>query len=193
MWLGRLWPGRLRLGHVAGWHRKFCQGWVRLYRGTPERPGLMLALDHGGACKGVVLRLPEGRVRQNLLQLLRREMPIRWARISVRWVTVQTDAGPVRAIVFPADRKKDSYLSGLPPEIVIEALATAAGERGSMAEYLCSTIEHLEARGIHDRYLWRMQEAVAARIEAGPPEPSAELVAMARAAEAKVVAGRKAG
>jgi glutathione-specific gamma-glutamylcyclotransferase len=50
---------------------------------------------------------------------------------------------------------------------VIKALATAAGERGSMAEYLRSTIEHLEARGIHDRYLWRMQKLVADRLEQG--------------------------
>jgi hypothetical protein len=51
--------------------------------------------------------------------------------------------------------------------VVVEALATASGERGSMAEYLRSTIEHLEARGIHDRYLWRMQEQVADRLERG--------------------------
>ena len=48
---------------------------------------------------------------------------------------------------------------------MVEALATAAGERGSMAEYLRSTVEHLEARGIHDRYLWRMQERLADRLE----------------------------
>lgn len=171
-----------RLGRVAGWHRSFCLGWVRIYRGTPERPGLMLALDHGGSCKGVVFRLPPERMRENLLKILRREMPLKWERISVRWITVQTAEGPVRAIVFPADRRKDSYLSGVPEDLVVEALATAAGERGSMAEYLASTIAHLEERGIHDRYLWQMQEAVAARIEAGPPGPSAALLAAAQGA-----------
>ena len=34
-----------------------------------------------------------------------------------------------------------------------------------MAEYLYSTVKHLEDRGIHDRHLWQLQELVAQRIE----------------------------
>src|SRR5262249_52822351 len=33
-----------RIAHVAGHHRRFCL-LVRRFRGTPEQPGLMLALD----------------------------------------------------------------------------------------------------------------------------------------------------
>ena len=62
------------------------------------------------------------------------------------------------------------------------ALATAAGERGSMAEYLYNTITHLAGHGIHDSYLWEMQELVARRIAEGPPHPSDQL--LAEAAEA---------
>jgi cation transport protein ChaC len=42
---------------LHGWHRRFC---LRLLagRGAPETPGLMLALDHGGACKGVASASP---------------------------------------------------------------------------------------------------------------------------------------
>jgi glutathione-specific gamma-glutamylcyclotransferase len=65
------------------------------------------------------------------------------------------------------NRSHPAYLADLSDEVVIKALATAAGERGSMAEYLRSTIEQLEARGIHDRYLWRMQNLVADRLEQG--------------------------
>ena len=43
-------PARLH-----GWRRSFCLGWMTLFRGGPDRPGLMLALDHGGACSGLVL------------------------------------------------------------------------------------------------------------------------------------------
>jgi len=35
-----------------------------------------------------------------------------------------------------------------------------------MAEYLQSTVEHLEELGIHHVHLWMMQEMVAERIEA---------------------------
>ncbi len=154
-----------RLGTLHGWHRSFCLGWVRIYRGTPERPGLMLALDRGGACRGVVFRLPPDAVEDNLTILMRREMPIRRPTPPARWVTVRTDPGLVRAIAFPISRKSQAYLPGLSEETVVEALATAAGERGSMADYLYSTVRHLEDRGIHDRYLWHLQKKVAERIE----------------------------
>ena len=85
------------------------------------------------------------------------------------WVTARTDAGPVRALAVLTGRSSPAYLPGLTEDVIVEALATAAGERGSMAEYLRSTVEHLEARGIHDRYLWRMQERVAERLERGGP------------------------
>ena len=155
-----------RLGTVTGWHRSFCIGWVRVYRGTPERPGLMLGLDRGGSCRGVVFRLRPDSMLENLHKLLWREIPfLRTENLPVRWLTVKTDQGPIRAIGFPIHRKSPAYLSGLTTETIVEALATAAGERGSMAEYLHNTISHLEQRGIHDRYLWNLQALVAERIE----------------------------
>jgi cation transport protein ChaC len=161
------------LGVLAGWHRSFCLGWVRIYRGTPERPGIMLALDRGGSCRGVVFRLPPDAVEENLLRIMRREMPIKRDMLPCRWVTVRTGDGAVRALAFPISRKNPAYLPGLTEDEVINALATAAGERGSMADYVASTVEHLEARGIHDRYLWRMQELVADRIRLLYPAPQA--------------------
>lgn len=155
-----------RLGLVRGWRRSFCIGWVRIYRGTPERPGIMLGLDRGGSCKGVVFRLAPDTARANLLKMVRREMPIRWTRIGLRWMTVETDKGPVRAIGYPTSRESPSYLPGVPEDQIVAALASANGERGSMADYLYQTVTHLAERGIHDSYLWRMQEQVAERIEA---------------------------
>jgi cation transport protein ChaC len=156
-----------RLATIHGWRRSFCIGWVRIYRGTPERPGIMLGLDRGGSCRGVVFRLPPESAEANLGTVFRREHPLRWETPHMRWVTARTDAGPVRALAVQSNRSHPAYLPDLAEDVVVEALATAAGERGSMAEYLRSTIEHLEARGIHDRYLWRMQERVADRLERG--------------------------
>jgi glutathione-specific gamma-glutamylcyclotransferase len=155
------------LATLHGWRRSFCIGWVRIYRGTPERPGIMLGLDRGGSCRGVVFRLPADAVRENLSIVFRREHPLRWETPHMHWVTVRTESGPVRALAVLTKRSHPAYLADLSDEVVIKALATAAGERGSMAEYLRSTIEHLEARGIHDRYLWRMQKLVADRLEQG--------------------------
>ncbi len=160
-----------RLGLVRGWHRSFCLGWVRLYRGTPERPGVMLALDRGGACKGVLFRLAPETMEANLHKILRREMPIKpTGKPSARWMSAQTAQGPVKAIGFPISRKSNSYLPGLATDELVRALATAAGERGSMAEYLHSTITHLAERGIHDGYLWHLQALVAERIRVEYPD-----------------------
>src|SRR5690606_4260353 len=57
---------------LVGWHRKFCFRIVR-YRGCEQRPGLMMTLDRGGTCKGVVQRLPAEGAPDCLEQVLRRE------------------------------------------------------------------------------------------------------------------------
>ena len=58
---------------VDGWRRSFCF-WVPLGRGTPELPGLMLALERGGECEGIAYRLAPDQVRSELAILWNREM-----------------------------------------------------------------------------------------------------------------------
>ena len=162
-------PARLH-----GWRRSFCLGWMTLFRGCPERPGLMLALDHGGACSGLVLQLECAGLEASLLTLIRRELPFQrgagGAAIPPRWVPVRSAQGPLRALAFPINRKSAAYVGGLSEAAVVASLASSAGEAGSMADYLRSTVAHLEDHGIRDRYLWRMQQLVAARIAETWPE-----------------------
>jgi cation transport protein ChaC len=69
------------------------------------------------------------------------------------------------------DRNHPQYVGRISLEAVADALATAVGIWGSMAEYFYNTVENLEALGIHDRQLWRLQEMVAERIEATAVSP----------------------
>ena len=48
--------------------------------------------------------------------------------------------------------------------VVAARLARACGHAGSGADYLYQTVAHLEALGIRDRNLWRLQELVADEI-----------------------------
>ncbi len=126
---------------MRGWHRSFCLGWDRWFRGSPEQPGLMLSLDRGGQCKGVAYPLAARRHRGEHAQASstascasdrRRTWP--------RWVKVGRRSGPLRAIAFVIDRKGGRYVGGLSDEQVADALARPVGHRGSMAEYLHNTV-----------------------------------------------------
>jgi glutathione-specific gamma-glutamylcyclotransferase len=160
----------VQTGTVRGWHRAFCLGWNNRFRGSDKFPGLMLALDRGGACKGALYRLPGNAVEGNLRKLLEREMGWRPSPFPPRWVNViASDGRIIRALTFCIDRKSGRYVGDVSDERLVEVLATAVGSRGTMAEYLFATVAHLEQMGIHDPHLWMLQERVAERIEASYP------------------------
>ncbi len=156
----------MRTGVIRGWHRAFCLGWLHAWRASQATPGLMLALDRGGACKGVAYRLPPDAVEDNLIKLFEREMAWLPPSFPPRWVNVRSGDKTIKAITFCIDRNAGRYVSGLSDEEVADVLARAVGSRGSMADYLFSTVSHLEQLGIHDPHLWRLQSLVAERIEA---------------------------
>jgi len=152
-----------RRGTIHGWHRSFCLELTR-WRGSPQQPGLMMALEQGGSCDGVTFRLPDGEHREHIRNLVGREITTREDLAMVRWVTVRTETGPMRALVFWAGPKGDGIASKLPLERVARVLARACGHVGSCASYLYNTVAKLEEFGIRDRNLWRLQELVAGEI-----------------------------
>ena len=152
-----------RVGTLHGYHRQFCM-LVKRYRGTPEEPGLMLALERGGSCRGVVYRLPEDGRDQTLAAIWARELLT--AAYLPRWFDVRTAGGTVRAIAFVMNRAHERYTGRLDEAEVADRLARACGHVGSCAEYLLETVNHLEELGIRDHRLWRLQRLVAARLAA---------------------------
>lgn len=156
-------PDAVRRGIASGWHRAFTLS-IDRFRGTPERPGLMMALAPGGRCAGLLMRLPEADPRGALIALVGREIPFREFRSMLRWITVATETGPVVALVFWAGTYPTLTVRGLTPEETARRLAHACGYAGSGADYLYQTVMHLEEHGIRDRKLWRLQHLVAAEI-----------------------------
>lgn len=155
---------RHEIGVVRGWRRSFCLGWDRWFRGCIERPGLMMVLDRGGQCSGVAYRLPRDAMEENLLRLVRREVRFLPHSFPPRRVTVHTASRKITALTFVVDRKSGAYVSGLTPAEIADVLAVASGSLGSMAEYLQTTVLHLEQHGIRDHGLWALQEMVAERL-----------------------------
>ncbi|MCR5856466.1 gamma-glutamylcyclotransferase [Mesorhizobium sp. J428] len=157
---------------ARGWRRRFCLGWDYRWRGNREQPGLMLALDRGGQCNGVIFRLPDAAIEANMHRLIRREMSMVPSAFPPRWIQVETPEGPLKALTFAMNRNSGRYIGTLDDEATADVLATACGFRGSMAEYLHATVSHLDMLGIRDRHLWRLQEMVAERLEREMPVSS---------------------
>ena len=147
---------------LEGWHRSFCI-WQWRYRGTREAPGLMMALDVGGACVGAVLRAPGPDAPSRLAGVWNREMIGRAYRPI--WVEVETGQGPVRAVTFVADRDSHRNAGDLPDETVAKYVARACGHIGPNAEYLLETYLHCQKCGIGDPLLENLQGLVALGLE----------------------------
>jgi cation transport protein ChaC len=148
---------------LRGWHRAFCI-LLKRFRGTPEQPGLMLALDHGGSCRGAVLRLASEGAREELEKLLRREVPFSDVANAWRWVEADISGERHKVLTFYAGIRRDDFYVRLPIHAQAHMLARAAGHGGSGAAYLQQTVVKLEELGIHDRYLWQLQHMVAHEI-----------------------------
>jgi cation transport protein ChaC len=152
-------PARLR-----GYHRSFCL-WSHRYRGTPERPGLVLGLDRGGACRGVVFRVPGAAAAEVLAYLDARELPdgaeVVYHRRTLH-VDVARPAGltgvpsRVPAIAYVANRACRLYVPSLDAPAAAATIAASHGQMGANREYLLNTIAHLADIGVRDAGLLRI-------------------------------------
>jgi cation transport protein ChaC len=156
---------------LRGFHRSFCLRSI-VGRGTPERPGLMLALDNGGSCRGLAFRLAATAAAQELKLLWRREMVV--GSYIPRWARVEADPCPdshgcaeeLRVLTFVVNHENSNYLGRLPFEQVASMLATAHGRIGSGADYLYQTVDALSAHGLRDGYVERLRDRVVQALEA---------------------------
>jgi glutathione-specific gamma-glutamylcyclotransferase len=148
---------------APGWHRAFCLKLTR-WRGSPTQPGLMMGLRRGGRCNGMIHRIVDERRRALLVRLLRREVGCHEDMTGVRWLTVDTKHGKVRALAFWAEPVGLEDWVDLPLPEVAQILARACGHVGSGASYLFHTVSMLDELGIRDRNLWRLQRLVADEI-----------------------------
>jgi glutathione-specific gamma-glutamylcyclotransferase len=147
----------VRRGRLYGYHRRFCI-YSHVYRGTPERPGLVLGLDRGGSCEGLAFRVPAGEAREVMDYLYGRELV---TEVYIpRWLRVATPDGVVRAASFVVDRAHRQYTGELGLEATAELIRQGVGVSGPGIEYLRNTVHHMEALGLATGYLARVLQAV---------------------------------
>ena len=157
-------PAAVCRATALGWQRRFTLR-IKRFRGTPECPGLMMQIDRGGTCEGVLHIVPPGQEWEVLGDLWRREMTVRPPGNRPRWIDVEAEGRVLRAIAFTANPESPNYAGGLSLEAVAACLSEACGHWGTGADYLLQTTMALEREGIHEPYLWALQERVAKLIE----------------------------
>jgi cation transport protein ChaC len=150
----------VRVGVLHGYHRRFCV-YSHRYRGTPECPGLVLGLDRGGSCRGLVFRVPAAEGESVLDYLHEREM-ITGVYIPT-WLAVETAQGPVSAAGFVVDRRHEQYTGRLTLDETAELILQGHGARGPCTDYLANTVRHLEGLGLGAGPLKRLLRLVEAR------------------------------
>ncbi len=136
---------------LTGWRRSLCI-YSHVYRGTPDRPGLVLGLDCGGACPGVAFRV-EADLREPTIRYLR-EREQATAVYHERMVPITLESGTrVRALTYVADRAHPQYAGRLTREAMLELVRGGTGASGENAAYVTETCDHLLAIGVRDRDL----------------------------------------
>lgn len=142
-----------RPARLTGFHRALCI-YSRVYRGTPEAPGLVVGLERGGSCLGRAFRIERAALADVLAYLDEREL----IGYAYRRALVSAGVGgrTVRAWAYVADRRHAQYAGRLPPRDCVKYVRQGRGVSGSCLDYLESMLAHLETEGIEDRRLKRV-------------------------------------
>ncbi len=153
---------------VEGWRRRFCF-WTPLGRGTPDRPGLMLGIERGGACEGLALRIAASEVPVELGILFNREMLT--GIYDAVWVDAFDRSGaPVKAVTFAVNGDHQQYCGDMELTCAADNIAFAEGRRGTCRAYLEETARSLRAIEARDPYIDALMDEVARlRAAAGLP------------------------
>ncbi|HEX6704093.1 MAG TPA: gamma-glutamylcyclotransferase [Albitalea sp.] len=157
MWNPALEYTEVLSARVQGWHRSFCLRQV-FGRGSAQKPGVMLALDRGGACTGRLFRIAATQVEAELRLLWRREMV--GGAYDARWVPVLAGDRRLRALTFVINRRHPRYLGGTPVDQIAHLLRTGEGMLGTSRSYFEALSRTLESLSIRDAGIERLRGAL---------------------------------
>jgi cation transport protein ChaC len=143
---------------LHGYHRAFCIRSTH-YRGTREKPGLVLGLDRGGMCHGRMFRVKPEHAQAVADALHARELVT--GVYEPRWLKLRLENGRIAtALGYVADRQHPQYAGKLDVTEIARRIRSAIGKTGSNVEYLRNTVLHLEEMGIHEGTLHRVLRQV---------------------------------
>ena len=152
---------------ARGYHRALCILSSR-YRGTPEKPGLVMGLCRGGSCWGMAFRVPAARVPRVLAMLWKREMLNKVYKPTLIRVTA-SPGRRIRALAFVADTHHRQFVKELDLHGRARLVAQGIGQRGRCVDYIRNTLEHMLALGVNDPHLARVLDLARGLAPQGRP------------------------
>jgi cation transport protein ChaC len=151
---------------LVGAHRALCV-YSFVHRGTPERPGLVLGLDRGGACRGIAYRVPMAERASTVAYLRAREQVTSVYREAMRPVWLkQSPQRQVSALCFMIDRGHAQYAGRLSLEQQLHHVRQGHGQSGANRDYVIATVTALEELGFRETELHLLAERLAGTHEA---------------------------
>ena len=136
---------------LRGVHRSLCL-FSHVHRGTPAKPGLVLGLDRGGACRGIAFRVDAALVEVTMAYLTEREQPNKTYREVMRKVRLD-DGRVVSALTYVVNRQHSQYAGTLTREEILRIVRQGIGKSGANIDYVRQTAAALKALNIVDATL----------------------------------------
>ncbi|MFZ1172075.1 MAG: gamma-glutamylcyclotransferase [Bradyrhizobium sp.] len=141
---------------LIGEHRALCV-YSFDHRGTPEKPGLVLGLDRGGACRGIAFRVAAARRGEVVDYLRGREQTTHVYREVTRSVWLENDARErVAALAYVVDRGHVQYAGRLSLQEQLRYVRQGHGRSGNNRDYVLETVRSIEAQGFRDSQLHQL-------------------------------------
>src|SRR5258705_5884225 len=151
-----------REARLIGAHRSLCV-YSFVHRGTPERPGLVLGLDRGGACRGIAFRVAAADRAATIHYLRAREQVTMIYRECLRPVWLKNEPQhPVPALCYMVDRGHPQYAGRLTLEQQLHHVRGNHGQSGANRDYVIATVGALEQLGYRETTLHRIAERLTA-------------------------------
>jgi cation transport protein ChaC len=141
---------------LIGEHRALCV-YSFDHRGTPEKPGLVLGLDRGGACRGIAFRVNAKHRDDTVAYLRGREQTTNVYREVMRSVWLENEARErVSALAYVVDRGHVQYAGRLSLAEQLRFVQQGHGRSGNNRDYVLSTVKSIEAQGFRDAQLHQL-------------------------------------
>jgi cation transport protein ChaC len=154
---------------LLGAHRSLCV-YSFHHRGTPERPGLVLGLDLGGACRGIAYRVAAAERARTIAYLRAREQVTMVYRECSRPIWLKGDAERrVSALCYMVDRSHPQYAGRLTIEQQMHHVRQGHGHSGANRDYVIASVAAMETLGLRETGLHRLAARLKGAHEADVP------------------------